>query len=79
MWRPRYNVGCLLGVQRYLDALKHKHCVSIITIDSSTTIIISLLLFQYHGINVKSCYCDFDKHHRGFVTESQVLLNYYIS
>ena len=29
-------------------------------------------LLQYHGINVKSCYCDFDRHHHGLVTQSQV-------
>lgn len=27
--------------------------------------------YKYHGISVKSCYCDFDRHHRGLVTESQ--------
>lgn len=27
--------------------------------------------YKCHGISVKSCYCDFDKHHRGFVTKSQ--------
>ena len=30
------------------------------------------LVPQYHGISVKSCYTDFDRHHRGFITESQV-------
>jgi Ca2+-binding EF-hand superfamily protein len=27
--------------------------------------------YKYHGINVKSCYCDFDRHHHGLVTQSQ--------
>ena len=29
--------------------------------------------YKYHGINIKTCYGDFDKHHIGVVTESQVL------
>lgn len=33
---------------------------------------VSLLSYQCRGINVKSCYCDFDWHHRGYVTETQV-------
>ena len=28
--------------------------------------------YKYHGINIKTCYADFDKHHIGVVTESQV-------
>ena len=28
--------------------------------------------YKYHGINIKTCYADFDKHHIGLVTESQV-------
>lgn len=27
--------------------------------------------YKYHGINIKTCYADFDKHHIGVVTESQ--------
>lgn len=27
--------------------------------------------YQYHGINLRTCYEDFDRHHRGVVTESQ--------
>ena len=29
---------------------------------------------QYHGINVKTCYADFDRHNRGFVSAHQVRL-----
>ena len=28
--------------------------------------------YRYHGINLRTCYEDFDKHHVGIVTESQV-------
>jgi late competence protein required for DNA uptake (superfamily II DNA/RNA helicase) len=28
--------------------------------------------YQYHGINLRTCYEDFDRHHMGIVTESQV-------
>jgi hypothetical protein len=28
--------------------------------------------YQYHGINIRTCYEDFDRHHMGIVTESQV-------
>lgn len=28
--------------------------------------------YQYHGINMRTCFSDFDKHHVGTVTESQV-------
>ena len=28
--------------------------------------------YQYHGINLRTCYEDFDRHHMGVVTESQV-------
>ena len=28
--------------------------------------------YEYHGVNVKSCYEDFDKHNIGSITESQV-------
>ena len=31
--------------------------------------------YKYHGINIKTCYADFDKHHIGVVTESQVGTN----
>ena len=31
-----------------------------------------LLCLQYRGIVVKDCYADFDRHHIGLVTESQV-------
>ena len=27
--------------------------------------------YQYHGINLRTCYEDFDRHHMGIVTESQ--------
>ena len=30
--------------------------------------------YKYHGINIKTCYADFDKHHIGVVTESQVCI-----
>ena len=30
--------------------------------------------YKYHGINIKTCYADFDKHHIGVVTESQVYI-----
>ena len=30
--------------------------------------------YKYHGINIKTCYADFDKHHIGVVTESQVII-----
>lgn len=33
--------------------------------------------YKYHGINIKTCYADFDKHHIGVVTESQVGTNNY--
>ena len=32
--------------------------------------------YKYHGINIKTCYADFDKHHIGVVTESQVITKY---
>ena len=28
--------------------------------------------YLYHGINLRTCYEDFDRHHMGVVTESQV-------
>ncbi len=28
--------------------------------------------YQYHGISVKTCYEDFDRHNIGIITESQV-------
>ena len=30
--------------------------------------------YQYHGINLRTCYEDFDRHHMGVVTESQVII-----
>jgi hypothetical protein len=30
--------------------------------------------YHYHGINLRTCYEDFDRHHMGVVTESQVLM-----
>jgi hypothetical protein len=30
------------------------------------------MYYQYHGINLRTCYQDFDRHHMGVVTESQV-------
>ena len=35
--------------------------------------------YKYHGINIKTCYADFDKHHIGVVTESQVIKTKYFS
>lgn len=32
--------------------------------------------YKYHGINIKTCYADFDKHHIGVVTEPQVNRQY---
>lgn len=31
--------------------------------------------YTYHGINLRTCYEDFDRHHMGVVTESQVRLD----
>jgi len=28
--------------------------------------------YSYHGINLRTCYEDFDRHHMGVITESQV-------
>lgn len=35
--------------------------------------------YKYHGINIKTCYADFDKHHIGVVTESQFYRSFPIS
>ena len=35
--------------------------------------------YQYHGINLRTCYEDFDRHHMGVVTESQVIITVYTS
>ena len=32
----------------------------------------SFFCVQYNGINVRTCYKDFDRHHRGYITETQV-------
>lgn len=32
--------------------------------------------YQYHGVNLRTCYEDFDKHHMGVVTESQFYRNF---
>ena len=31
--------------------------------------------YLYHGINLRTCYEDFDRHHMGVVTESQVRIS----
>jgi len=33
--------------------------------------------YKYHGINLRTCYEDFDFHHIGKITESQVGLLYF--
>eukprot|EP00731_Ephydatia_muelleri_P005665 Em0002g1841a len=32
--------------------------------------------YQYHGISVKACYADFDRHNRGFVSSNQFRRNF---
>ena len=35
--------------------------------------------YRYHGGNLRTCYEDFDVHHIGKITESQVLIRFFMN
>ena len=71
-----YSSRHMLPVANHKNQSNHGHLrdIMIFFLHTNNTCLDTAITpsMQYHGINVKSCYCDFDRHHRGLVTQSQV-------